>query len=74
VALAALAAAQHGVVTLDQLRRLGLSDRATRDRAGARRRDQRLILAGWTVVRTTWRQVLRRPEEVADVVVPLLRR
>jgi predicted transcriptional regulator of viral defense system len=39
-----------------------------------RRQDQRLVLAGWTVVRTTWRQVLRRPQEIAGVVVPLLRR
>jgi predicted transcriptional regulator of viral defense system len=157
VALAGLAAAQHGVVTLDQLRGLGLSDRATRDRAAAgrlhrihravyavvpcelltgdgrwtaavfacgpeavlshrsaaallelrrserskidvtipgrsprkhsgidvhrsttfehdRRQDQRLTVAGWTVIRTTWRHVTQRPEQVAATVVALLRR
>ncbi len=39
-----------------------------------RRQDQRLVVAGWTVVRTTWRQVTRRPDEVSRVIVPLLRR
>jgi predicted transcriptional regulator of viral defense system len=39
-----------------------------------RRRDQRLILAGWQVVRTTWRQVTQRPQEIAAVIAPLLRR
>jgi very-short-patch-repair endonuclease len=29
-----------------------------------RRRDQRLILAGWRVIRITWRQLDRRPHEV----------
>jgi hypothetical protein len=29
-----------------------------------RRRDQRLLLAGWRVVRITWRQAFRRPHEV----------
>jgi hypothetical protein len=35
-----------------------------------RRRDQRLILAGWRVIRVTWRQITERPHEV----VALLRR
>ncbi len=35
-----------------------------------RRRDQRLILAGWRVIRITWRQITERPDEV----VALLRR
>jgi very-short-patch-repair endonuclease len=29
-----------------------------------RRRDQRLMAAGWRVIRTTWRQVMRKPEEL----------
>lgn len=39
-----------------------------------RRRDQRLIVAGWKVIRTTWRQITQRPEELARVLVGLLRR
>ena len=39
-----------------------------------RRRDQRLIVAGWTVIRTTWIQVTRRPEEVATTIGLLLER
>lgn len=38
-----------------------------------RREDQRLIAAGWTVIRTTWRQVTRRPREVARTISRLLR-
>jgi Protein of unknown function (DUF559) len=33
-----------------------------------RRRDQRLVLAGWRVIRITWRQVFRRPREVRDLL------
>jgi predicted transcriptional regulator of viral defense system len=33
-----------------------------------RRKDQRLTLAGWTVVRITWRQVFRRPHEIRDLL------
>jgi predicted transcriptional regulator of viral defense system len=39
-----------------------------------RREDQRLVAAGWTVIRTTWRQVTRRPREVARTISKLLRR
>lgn len=37
-----------------------------------RRRDQRLMLAGWRVVRLTWRQVLEEPAGVAAIVRGLL--
>jgi Protein of unknown function (DUF559)/Transcriptional regulator, AbiEi antitoxin len=33
-----------------------------------RRRDQRLTAAGWRSLRTTWRQVTRRPQELAPVL------
>jgi Transcriptional regulator, AbiEi antitoxin/Protein of unknown function (DUF559) len=39
-----------------------------------RRRDQRLTVAGWTVIRTTWRQVTQSPRQVAETVLALLRR
>jgi very-short-patch-repair endonuclease len=39
-----------------------------------RRRDQRLTLAGWRVVRFTWRQVVRDPAFVAATVAGLLAR
>lgn len=37
-----------------------------------RRKDQRLILAGWRVVRVTWRQLRDHPDQVVRVVVSLL--
>lgn len=37
-----------------------------------RRRDQRLIAAGWTVIRTTWRQLKHRPHELRPVLLKLL--
>jgi Protein of unknown function (DUF559) len=37
-----------------------------------RRRDQRLTAAGWTVIRTTWRQMKFRPHEVRDTLLKLL--
>jgi very-short-patch-repair endonuclease len=37
-----------------------------------RRRDQRLALAGWRVVRFTWSQVIRASDEVARTVRALL--
>ncbi len=37
-----------------------------------RRRDQRLIAAGWTVIRTTWRQLTQRPHELGPVLLKLL--
>ncbi|MGZ4232591.1 MAG: DUF559 domain-containing protein [Solirubrobacteraceae bacterium] len=39
-----------------------------------RLRDQRLIVAGWTVIRITWRQLTRRPDEVIERLAELLRR
>lgn len=37
------------------------------------RRDQRAILAGWQPMRTTWRQVMRRPHELLPAIVALVR-
>jgi hypothetical protein len=37
-----------------------------------RRRDQRLIAAGWTVIRTTWRQLMQRPHELRETLLKLL--
>jgi len=37
-----------------------------------RRRDQRLIAAGWRVIRTTWRQIKNRPHELKPVLLKLL--
>jgi len=36
------------------------------------RRDQRAILAGWTPIRTTWRQVMNRPRELEQTIVRLV--
>ncbi len=38
-----------------------------------RRRDQRLMLLGWRVVRFTWRQVIYEPATVAATLRGLLR-
>jgi hypothetical protein len=38
-----------------------------------RRRDQRLLLAGWRVVRVTWRQLTQEPESVVKLLDELLR-
>jgi len=38
-----------------------------------RRRDQRLALAGWRVVRITWRQLTEEPERIVALLVRLLR-
>jgi Protein of unknown function (DUF559) len=37
-----------------------------------RRRDQRLTAAGWTVIRTTWRQLNHRPHELKPILLKLL--
>jgi len=37
-----------------------------------RRRDQRLTAAGWTVIRTTWRQLNQRPHELKPILLKLL--
>jgi hypothetical protein len=39
-----------------------------------RRRDQRLTLGGWEVIRCTWRQVLDDPEELGQTLQALLSR
>jgi hypothetical protein len=39
-----------------------------------RRRDQRLMLAGWRVMRVTWRQLTEEPEELARTLRTLLGR
>ena len=39
-----------------------------------RRRDRRLLLEGWRVVRFTWRQLVRDPDEVAATIRALLAR
>ena len=39
-----------------------------------RLRDQRLIVAGWTVIRVTWRQLIQRPNEVTERLARLLAR
>jgi predicted transcriptional regulator of viral defense system len=36
------------------------------------RRDQRALVAGWQPVRTTWRQVTRRPQELGPTLVKLV--
>ena len=38
-----------------------------------RRRDQRLMLAGWRFIRVTWRQLTRQPRQVAAMLEALLR-
>jgi len=37
-----------------------------------RERDQRLIAAGWTVIRTAWRQMKYRPHQLRPILVKLL--
>ncbi|MFL5823557.1 MAG: type IV toxin-antitoxin system AbiEi family antitoxin [Solirubrobacteraceae bacterium] len=36
------------------------------------RRDQRAMLAGWKTLRTTWRQIFRRPHELGPTLVKLV--
>jgi hypothetical protein len=38
-----------------------------------RRNDQRLTIAGWRPIRTTWRQVFRRPAELRATLLSLLK-
>jgi hypothetical protein len=35
-------------------------------------RDQRLTAAGWTIIRTTWKQMTRRPHELRPLLIKLL--
>jgi len=46
----------------------GTSQRFERDR----RKDQRMIVAGWRSIRTTWRQVFRRPDELRVTLATVL--
>jgi uncharacterized protein DUF559 len=62
--------AQGLIVETDGHRTHGSRSAFERDR----RRDQRLALAGWRVVRFTWRQTANDPDGVAGVVRSLLDR
>lgn len=55
------------IVETDGRRAHGTRQAFERDR----RRDQRLALAGWRVVRFTWRQVVHEPAEVAETLKAL---
>jgi hypothetical protein len=59
---------QRLIVETDGRRTHGTRQAFERDR----RRDQRLTLAGWRVIRVTWRQLTHRPGEVAGLLVALL--
>jgi REase_MTES_1575 len=61
--------AERLVVETDGHRVHGTRQAFERDR----RRDRRLLLAGWRVVRFTWRQLLQDPAEVAETIRTLLR-
>ncbi len=59
---------QRLIVETDGHRTHGTRQAFERDR----RRDQRLTLAGWRVIRVTWRQLTREPDQVAAMLVALL--
>jgi predicted transcriptional regulator of viral defense system len=61
--------AQRVIVETDGRRVHGTKQARERDP----RRDQRAILAGWQPIRTTWRQVMRRPHELLPAIVALVR-
>jgi Transcriptional regulator, AbiEi antitoxin len=56
------------VVETDGRRTHGTRQRFESDR----RKDQRLTAAGWRSIRTTWRQVFRRPREVQALLVAVV--
>jgi very-short-patch-repair endonuclease len=56
------------IVETDGYRTHGTRQAFERDR----RRDQRLVLAGWRVIRVTWRQLTREPMQVAGTLARLL--
>jgi hypothetical protein len=58
------------IVEADGQRFHGTSSAFERDR----RRDQRLAVAGWRVVRCTWRQVVTEPSELRETLQALIRR
>ena len=37
-----------------------------------RRRDQRLMLVGWRVIRVTWRQIIDEPQRIEALIAVLL--
>jgi hypothetical protein len=56
--------AQRVIVETDGARTHGTRQARERDP----RRDQRAVLAGWTPIRTTWRQVMWRADELAPIL------
>ncbi len=60
--------AQRLIVEVDSVKFHGTRQRFEADR----RRDQRALVAGWRTVRTTNRQIKRRPEELRATVAKLL--
>jgi len=62
--------AQRVIVETDGGRTHGTHQARERDP----RRDQRAIVAGWKPIRTTWRQVIRRPRELEPTLLALVGR
>jgi very-short-patch-repair endonuclease len=60
--------AQRVIVETDGRRVHGTHQARERDP----RRDQRAIIAGWQPIRTTWRQVMRRPRELEPALLALV--
>jgi very-short-patch-repair endonuclease len=60
--------AQRVIVETDGVKFHGTYQARERDP----RRDQRAIVAGWRPVRTTWRQVMRRPRELEPTLLGLV--
>jgi Protein of unknown function (DUF559) len=56
------------IVEADSIKWHNTRQRFEQDRV----RDQRLIAAGWTVVRTTWAQMAQRPDELRPLLIKLL--
>jgi len=59
---------QRLIVETDGRRAHGTHRASERDK----RRDQRVLLAGWRSIRTTWRQVVHRSHELEPTIVALL--
>lgn len=60
---------QRVIVETDGVRFHGTRQARERDP----RRDQRAILGGWRPIRTTWRQVTRKPRELESALLALVR-
>jgi hypothetical protein len=56
------------IVEADSRKWHDTSQRFEQDRV----RDQRLTAAGWTIIRTTWRQMKQRPHELRPILIRLL--